>query len=34
VWDFHDGKVVRWRQYSDTWQFADVTGVVPALAKT
>ena len=34
VWDFRDGKLVHWQQYSDTWQFAEVTGVVPALAKT
>lgn len=27
VWDFEDGKVVRWQQYTDTWQFARVTGV-------
>jgi ketosteroid isomerase-like protein len=29
IWDFRDGKVVRWQQYSDTWQFAQVTGVAP-----
>jgi uncharacterized protein len=29
VWDFRDGKVVRWQQYTDTWQFAQVTGVIP-----
>ncbi|MFN8187834.1 MAG: nuclear transport factor 2 family protein [Gaiellales bacterium] len=29
VWDFENGKVVRWQQYSDTWQFAEVTGVAP-----
>ena len=29
VWDFRDGKVVRWQQYTDTWQFAQVTGVTP-----
>jgi ketosteroid isomerase-like protein len=34
VWDLRDGKVVHWQQYSDTWQFAEVTGVVPALAKS
>lgn len=34
VWDFRDGKVVRWRQYTDSWQTVDVTGFVPALAKT
>jgi uncharacterized protein len=32
VWDFRDGKVVRFQQYSDTWHYAEVTGVVPALA--
>jgi ketosteroid isomerase-like protein len=26
VWDFKDGKVVRWQQYTDTRQFADVMG--------
>ncbi|RYU14821.1 nuclear transport factor 2 family protein [Nocardioides iriomotensis] len=25
VWDFRDGKAIRWQQYTDTWQFADVT---------
>src|SRR5438874_27677 len=30
VWDFRDGRVVRWQQYTDTWQFAQVTGVTPA----
>jgi ketosteroid isomerase-like protein len=34
VWDLRDGKVVHWQQYGDTWQFAEVTGVVPALAKS
>ena len=34
VWDLRDGKLVHWQQYSDTWQFAEVTGVVPALAHT
>jgi ketosteroid isomerase-like protein len=34
VYDFRDGKVVHWQQYSDTWQFAEATGVVPSLAKT
>jgi hypothetical protein len=29
VWDFRDGKVVRWQQYTDTWQFAQATGVAP-----
>ena len=25
VWEFRDGKAIRWQQYTDTWQFADVT---------
>jgi ketosteroid isomerase-like protein len=29
VWDLRNGKVVRWQQYTDTWQWADVTGVTP-----
>jgi hypothetical protein len=29
VWDFQDGKVVTWQQYTDTWQWAHVTGVEP-----
>ena len=29
VWDLRDGKVVHWQQYSDTWQFAQATGVAP-----
>jgi ketosteroid isomerase-like protein len=29
VWDFRDGKVVHWQQYTDTWQFAQVTGIEP-----
>jgi ketosteroid isomerase-like protein len=33
VWDFSDGKVVRWQQYTDTWQFAEVTGVAPGTAR-
>lgn len=33
IWDFRDGKVVRWQQYSDTWQFAEATGVAPAIAR-
>ena len=32
IWDFRDGKVVRWQQYTDTWQFAHVMGVVPGTA--
>jgi ketosteroid isomerase-like protein len=30
VWDLRDGRVVRFQQYTDTWQFAQVTGVTPA----
>lgn len=33
IWDFRDGKVVRFQQYSDTWQFAQATGVTPVLNK-
>ena len=29
IWDFEDGKVIRWQQYTDTWQFAKVTGTSP-----
>lgn len=29
IWDFRDGKAIRWQQYTDTWQFAEVTGVKP-----
>jgi ketosteroid isomerase-like protein len=29
VWDFRDGKVVKFQQYTDTWQFAQVTGITP-----
>ena len=29
IWDFRDGKVVKWQQYTDTWQFAQVTGITP-----
>jgi len=31
VFDFRDGRCVRYQQYADTWHFADVTGVVPDL---
>ena len=30
VWQFKDDKVIRWQQYTDTWQFAEVTGIRPA----
>jgi ketosteroid isomerase-like protein len=33
VWDFQRGKVVRWQQYTDTWQFSEVTGISPALTQ-
>lgn len=29
VWDLRDGNVVRFQQYTDTWQFAQVMGVAP-----
>jgi ketosteroid isomerase-like protein len=29
IYDFRDGKCVRYQQYSDTWQFAEVAGVDP-----
>jgi len=29
VWDVRSGKVVRFQQYVDTWQVAQVTGVTP-----
>ncbi|GAA1600153.1 hypothetical protein GCM10009789_62930 [Kribbella sancticallisti] len=29
VWDIADGKVVRWQQYTDTWEFAEATGIRP-----
>jgi hypothetical protein len=29
VWDLRGGKVVRLQQYTDTWQFAQVTGITP-----
>jgi ketosteroid isomerase-like protein len=29
VWDFEDGKVVRWQQYIDTLQLARLSGVTP-----
>jgi ketosteroid isomerase-like protein len=32
IWDFRDGKLVHWQQYTDTWQFADATEFSPALA--
>jgi ketosteroid isomerase-like protein len=32
VWDLRDGKVVRFQQYTDTWQHAEVTGLEPVEA--
>ena len=32
VWDFRDGKVIRFQQYIDTWQMVEVTGVTPVPA--
>lgn len=29
VWDIEDGKIVRFQQYTDTWQFEQVTGQAP-----
>lgn len=29
IWDIADGKVVKFQQYTDTWQFAQVTGEAP-----
>ena len=29
VWDLRDSKVVRFQQYTDTWQFAQATGITP-----
>jgi ketosteroid isomerase-like protein len=32
IWDIREDKVVRWQQYTDTWQFAEATGTTPAHA--
>jgi len=29
VWEFRDGKGVRFQGYTDTWQFAQATGITP-----
>jgi ketosteroid isomerase-like protein len=29
VWDIADGKLVKFQQYTDTWQFAQATGEIP-----
>lgn len=29
VWDVRNGKIVKFQQYADTWQTAQVTGVTP-----
>jgi uncharacterized protein len=31
VWDFRDGKCVRWQAYVDTWQIAQVLNSTPQL---
>jgi ketosteroid isomerase-like protein len=31
VWDFANGKIIRFQQYTDTWQYAKLTGVEPSL---
>jgi uncharacterized protein len=31
IFDFRDGKCVSYHHYTDTWQFAEVTGVTPTL---
>jgi uncharacterized protein len=30
IFDFVNGKIMRFQQYTDTWQFAQVTGVEPS----
>jgi len=32
VWDLRDDKVVKFQQYTDSWQFAEVTGIAPVTA--
>jgi uncharacterized protein len=34
IWDLRDGKVVRWQQYTDTLQYAELTGVSPGIERT
>ncbi len=29
VWDIADGKIARFQQYTDTWQYAEATGETP-----
>jgi len=29
VWDIADGKIAKFQQYTDTWQFAEATGETP-----
>lgn len=29
IWELADGKLVKFQQYTDTWQFAEVTGETP-----
>ena len=30
VWDLEGERIARFQQYTDTWQFAEVTGIAPA----
>ena len=32
IFDFVNGKITRFQQYTDTWQWAQVTGVEPSLS--
>lgn len=29
IWDFRNGKVVKFQQHTDTWQWTHVTGIEP-----
>lgn len=31
VWDLEGDTIVRFQQYTDTWQFADATGIAPVI---
>jgi hypothetical protein len=31
IWDLAGGKLVKFQQYTDTWQFAEVTGETPVI---
>ena len=30
IWDLEGNKIVRFQQYTDTWLFAEATGIPPA----